>query len=285
MSLALGLVVLALAVLIGGVAAIWRDHGHAVMPGLGTFATIASVAIAILHLLPESIADIGWPAVLAIAAAFFGPFLIERLIPHRPESEDGATLFIMYGAVLLHQAGEGAAVASIARTSGLGISLILAIAAHTAPLAMVVAIQASGSVSNAASNAKKGTLRAMAALFGCIAATTGGALSLDVVGASRIATMKPWLIASVAGLLLHALTHAPSRDAKSAKTTEVIAGLLGLAVALASLEKDGWLRHIGWPLRGLGVLVLAIAVVVKTTWPKKVEEHPARSAERDPRVG
>lgn len=290
-SLGVGLVVLAFAVLFGGVAAISGEHGRSVMPGLGTFATVASVAIALLHLLPESVAEIGWPALIATAAAFFGPFLLERLIPHRPESEDGATILLGYIAVLLHQAGEGTLIASLARTGALSISIIVAIAAHTAPLGMIVAISALESTENA----KKGMLRALVALVGCALATTIGAFSIDFVGSARVATMRPWLIASVAGLLLHALTHASTHTHHHAhahthqedgrKLKELLAGLLGIGLAIASLESDGWVRALSWPLRGAGLFVLASAVALKTYWPKKDAEHLSRSAERDPRAG
>ena len=214
MSLALGLAVLALAVLLGGLAAVWRDHGRRVMPGLGAFALVASAAIALLHLLPESFAEIAWGAPVAAAAAFFGPFLLERLIPHKPESEDSATLIVGFAAVLLHQAGEGTAIASLSRSGALSVSIILAIAAHTAPLAMVVAIQA---LESGGGGSSKGSARAALALVGCAAATTMGALSLDLVGAARIAVMRPWLVAAVAGLPLARALARAEQQSRSAR--------------------------------------------------------------------
>lgn len=284
MSLPAGLAILALAVLAGGIAAIWRDHGRHVMPGLSAFAMVASAAIALLHLLPESFAEIGWGAPLAALAAFFGPFVLERLVPHDRASEDNATLVVGYSAVLVHQAGEGTAVASLARTNALGTSIVLAIAAHTAPLAMVVAIQALES----AKALPQGRTRAALALLGCVVATTTGALSLDLVGAARIAVMKPWLVAAVAGLLLHALSHVPKRAEEATgkhKLVDLVASQLGLAVAIVSLEKDGWVSALGWPSRLLGVVLLAAIVALNVYWPRKVAERRARSAERDPRAG
>ena len=284
MSLPAGLAVLALAVLLGGLAAIWRDHGQRVMPGLGTFAMVGSAAIAILHLLPEAIAEAGWLTVAAAAAGFFVPFLIERLAPKQAAHVDGPTLVMGYVAVLLHQAGEGTAVATLARAGELGPTIVLAIAGHTVPLAMVVAIQALEHVAGS-----KSKFVAALALIGCATATVAGALSLDFVGATRLATVRPWLVAAVAGLLLHALSHAPKMgdEGSRSRVTEIVAGLVGLSLALVSLEHDGWVLYLGWPLRVLGVLVLIGAVVAKVlvSGARTVEEHPLRSDGRDPRAG
>ncbi len=285
MSLPAGLTVLALAVVLGGLAAVWRDQGQRVSPGLGTFAMVASAAIALLHLLPEAIAEAGWLALGAAAAGFLGPFLIERLLPRRTPHADDATLVVGYLAVLLHQAGEGTAVASLARAGELGPTIVLAIAGHTVPLAMVVAIQALEH-----GRGPKSPLRAALALLGCALATVGGALSLGLVGATRIATVKPWLLAAVAGLLLHALSHAPKIGEESGartRVTEIVAGLVGLGLALVSLEHDGWLQHVTWPIRVLGLVVLVGAVVAKglVSGARTVAEHPLRSDGRDPRAG
>ncbi|MDI3289807.1 hypothetical protein [Polyangium sp. 15x6] len=289
MSLPAGLVVLALAVLLGGIAAIWRDHGQRVMPGLGTFAMVGSAAIALLHLLPEAIAEVGWLALGAAAAGFLVPFLIERLTPqrnaHAHAHADGPTLVMGYVAVLLHQAGEGTAVASLARAAELHPTIVLAIAGHTVPLAMVVAIQALDHVTGPRSK-----VIAALSLAGCALATVGGALSLDLVGEARITSIRPWLVAAVAGLLLHALSHTPKKTGEEttrSRVTEVVAGLVGLSLALLSLEHDGWVLYLDWPLRVLGVVVLVAAVVAKGLFSgaRTVAEHPLRSDGRDPRAG
>ncbi|MDC3954584.1 hypothetical protein [Polyangium jinanense] len=287
MSLPAGLAVLALAVLLGGIAAIWRDHGQRVMPGLGTFAMVGSAAIALLHLLPEAIADAGWLALAAAAAGFLVPFLIERLVPQRNAHAhaDGPTLVMGYVAVLLHQAGEGTAVASLARAAELHPTIVLAIAGHTVPLAMVVAIQALDHVSG-----PKSKVIAALTLAGCALSTVGGALSLDLVGEARITSIRPWLIAAVAGLLLHALSHTPKKTGEEttrSRVTEVVAGLVGLSLALVSLEHDGWVLYLDWPLKVLGIVVLVAAVVAKglLSGARTVAEHPLRSDGRDPRAG
>jgi len=283
-SLLAGLAVLALAVLVGGLAAVWREQGKRVMPGLATFATVAAAAIALLHLLPEAIADAGWGTLGAALAAFLGPLLIERLVPHRAENEDRAALLIGYAAVMLHQAGEGTAIASLSRAGELSVSIIIAIAAHTVPLAMVVALR---SIEGRPGDTRRGRL-AVIALASMALATAAGASSLDFVGETRIAAIRPWLVAAVAGFLLHALSHTPKATEARTRRGRMIdgaAGLLGLLLALVGVEHEPWVHAVPWPLRVLGLVVMAAVVIATSVWTRTAAGHPMRSDGRDPRAG
>lgn len=257
MSLAGGLAVLALAVLLGGLAAVWQHHGQRVVPGVAAFATVASAAVALLHLLPEAVVEGGLGTLVALVAALLIPVAIERRL-HSAAASTSAPLLAGYVAIVVHQAGEGTAVATLARTHELTLTIVIAIAAHTVPLAMVVAMRAMASGA--------GSRRAALALVGCALATIIGALSLDLFDASTLESIKPWLVASVAGLLLHALLHGNKRteeDDLRHRITDAIAGLLGLVVVVASLEPDGWVRLVSWPLRIVALIVLGAAVVVR----------------------
>jgi zinc transporter ZupT len=261
-SLAVGLSILALAVVLGGVAAAWRDQGQRVTPGLATFATVAAAGVALLHLLPEAIVEGGAFTLIPLLVALFVPVLIERRT-HGSEASATGTLIAGYIAVLLHQAGEGTAIATLARTNNLNTTIILAVAAHTIPLAMIVAIRARSMVTDA----HRGIVQASLALVGCALATVVGALSLEVINPASIAQGKPWLVAAVAGLLLHALFHEtkrPDEDDLRSRVTDVAASLVGLAVSVVSLEPDGWIRLISWPLRLalLGALIIAVVARV-----------------------
>lgn len=259
MSLAVGLSILALAVALGGLAAAWRDHGRRVVPGIGTFATVAAAGVALLHLLPEAIVEGGVFTLVPLVVALVVPAILERRTHDEQASTSGA-LVAGYVAVLVHQAGEGAAIATLARTNELRPTIIIAIAAHTVPLAMIVAIRAI----TMSTDAHRGAVRATFALVGCALATVLGALSFDMVDASLVTQGKPWLVAAVAGLLLHALLHGVKRSEEvdmRGRITDIIAGLLGLSVAVLSLEQDGWVRHISWPLR-LALLAAMVAVVI-----------------------
>jgi hypothetical protein len=260
-SLAVGLSVLAIAVALGGLAAAWRDHGQRVVPGIGTFATVAAAGVALLHLLPEAIVEGGILTLIPLVVTLFVPVIIERRARDGRASPSGP-LLAGYIAVLVHQAGEGTAIATLAQTNELRPTIILAIAAHTVPLAMVVALRAV----TTSSNAHQGRVRAALALAGCALATVVGAMSLEVIDASLIAKGKPWLVAAVAGLLLHALLHGTKRayvDDMRGRITDVVAGLVGLSVAVLSLEPDGWVRLVSWPLRLALLAAMVTAVVVR----------------------
>jgi ZIP family zinc transporter len=273
-SLLFGVALLALAVALGGLAAIWRDTGRRAMHGIRTFAVVAAGAVAVLHLLPEALSEIGWPALVAAAVGLVGPALLERSFTHDPHEDAPTTALAMgYAAVVAHQAGEGAALAGLARTGALTASIVLAIAAHTVPLAMVVAIR----VIEARGASAHGTRRAtVLALGGVAGATIVGALGGNLVGAAELAAVQPWVLAVVAGLLLHALSHdvlAAPPETRRARVGDATAGLVGLGVAVLGVEDTGWLAAVPFALRVAGVLVLGAAIAARSLVPRKARGH------------
>jgi ZIP family zinc transporter len=266
-SLPLGLAILALAVFLGGLAALFREPARWAMSAIRSFAVVAAAAIALLHLLPEAIAGAGWGALGAAFVGAFGPMLLERMIPsqHDHAHEAPTTALAMgYAAVVAHQAGEGAALASLAQTGALSVGIVLAVAAHTVPLAMVVGIR----VLEARGEQEHGHRRAISlALAGVIAATAVGAAAGSLLGGARLTAVQPWLLAAVAGLLLHALSHdalaAPSTSAK-ARAGDMLAGWAGLALAIAGIEEGGWIVHVPWAARIAVTLLLAGAIAARS---------------------
>jgi ZIP family zinc transporter len=287
-SLLVGVLILAAAVFLGGLAAVFRRRSERAMPAVRAFAVVAAASIAVLHLLPEALGQIGWRALLAGAAGFLTPAALERLAP--PSRRPGLThrapttaLAMGYAAVLAHQIGEGAAVASLARVGSLSASIVLAIAAHTVPLAMVVAIRVLEVKGDA------GGTRAMTlALAGVALATIAGAFASAIVGVADVDAIEPWLIAAVAGILLHALSHDgglrppnPRHEAIpsgatsiSGRTIEASAGILGLVLAAGGVETDGWVRDIPGPLRLAGVALLAALIIARSFMPVRAGERP-----------
>lgn len=268
MSLLLGIVILALAVILGGLAAGFRERAHRAMPAVRTFAVVAAASVALLHLLPEAIAEVGLWAVLATGVGLVGPVAIERAIParqgHHHEKAPTTALAIGYAAVVAHQAGEGAAVATLARTGALTLSVILAIAAHTVPLAMVVAIRV------LEVRGGRGARRATGlALAGVALATVAGAFAGNLVGAARLEAVEPWILATIAGVLLHALAHDPAAPAatpptRSARVLDAAAGLVGLVVALVGVEEHGWTQLIPVPAQVAGIALVAAAIIARS---------------------
>jgi hypothetical protein len=273
-SLLLGITILALAVLVGGLAALFRESGRRVIAAIRTFAVVAAVSIALLHLIPEAIAAIGPITLLATALGALGPAVLERAIPsQRGHTHDAPTtsLAMGYAAVIAHQAGEGAALALLASTGALSAGIVLAIAAHTVPLAMVVAIRV------LEVRAGAGARRATAlALTGVALATVAGALGSTLVGAARLAAVEPWLLSLVAGLLLHALSHdvlEPPGASTPARVADTVAGWIGLLLAVLGVEKGSWLSDVpGWA-RVAGVAALAGAVAARSFWPRGHEHR------------
>ncbi|UQA61108.1 ZIP family metal transporter [Polyangium aurulentum] len=282
MSLLPGISILSLAVLLGGLAAVWREQGRRAMPGIRTFATVAAASIALLHLLPEAIEDAGWGTLGAAAAGFFVPALLERIGPgHEAGARrtTAATLWMAYAAVLVHQMAESAAVASLARAGELSAAIVLAIAGHTVPLAMVVAIRV---LEMRRPEEATSWRAAVLALVGLALATMVGGLSGDVLGGERVGPIKPWLIAGVAGLLLHAVSHEMRpHEARSlrGRIGSTAAGLLGLLLAIVGIDgSDGWVGEVPWPLRVVGLAAMAAMVVALCFSTRRASDHHAGAA-------
>lgn len=274
MSLALGVSLLALAVMLGGVAALFRHRNEGAMSALRTFALVGAASIALLHLLPEALGEVGWPGLVAAAAGFLAPAVLERLVlgdagAHRTPT---TALAMGYAAVLAHQFGEGAAVASLSRVGQLSLPIVFALAAHTVPLAMVVAIQV------LEVRAGTGGKRAMsAALAGIALATVIGAFATRLVDAERFEAIEPWVLAAVAGLLLHALSHeavASGPATTLSRAGEAVGGLLGLLLATIGIDEEEWVQEIPVPLQIATLVVLVGLVLLRSYGPRRAAEHP-----------
>ncbi|KYF68362.1 hypothetical protein [Sorangium cellulosum] len=273
MSLALGVSFLALAVMLGGLAALFRHRNEGAMSALRTFALVGAASIALLHLLPEALGEIGWLGFVAAAAGFLAPAVLERLVlgeagAHRTPT---TALAMGYAAVLAHQFGEGAAVASLSRVGQLSLPIVIALAAHTVPLAMVVAIQV------LEVRAGTGGKRAMsAALAGIALATVIGAFATRLVDAEQFEAVEPWVLSAVAGLLLHALSHEAIASGPAtfvSRAGEAMGGLLGLFLATIGIDKEEWVQQIPVALRISALVILAGLIFLRSYGPRRAVEH------------
>ena len=270
-SLVVGIAILSLAIVLGGLAALFREPARWAMSAIRTFAVVAAASIALLHLLPEAIAAIGTRALWAAFLGAVGPIVLERALPSRGGHAHEApttALAMGYAAVVAHQAGEGAALASLAETGALSLAIVLAVAAHTVPLAMVVGIR----VLEVRGDRRAGRKRAIGlALAGVIAATAVGAAGSSLIGAARLVSVQPWLLAVVAGLLLHALSHdvlaAPSVSLRG-RVGVTLAGWTGLALAAGGIEHGGWIESVPVPLRVAGTALLAGVIAARSFVPR-----------------
>ncbi|WP_437481556.1 hypothetical protein WME75_38115 [Sorangium sp. So ce1014] len=274
MSLAFGVLLLALAVMLGGMAALFRHRSERAMSALRTFALVGAASIALLHLLPEALGEIGWLALIAAVAGFLAPAVLERLVigeagAHRTPT---TALAMGYAAVLAHQFGEGAAVASLSRVGQLTLPVVLALAAHTVPLAMVVAIQV---LEVRAGTGGKGAMSA--ALAGIALATVIGAFATRLVDVERLEAVEPWLLSAVAGLLLHALSHeavASGPATTVSRAGEALGGLLGLVLATIGIDEEEWVQGIPFQLQIAALVVLAGLILLRSYGPRRATERP-----------
>lgn len=274
MSLAFGVLLLALAVMLGGMAALFRHRSEGAMSALRTFALVGAASIALLHLLPEALDEIGWLALIAAVAGFLAPAVLERLVigeagAHRTPT---TALAMGYAAVLAHQFGEGAAVASLSRVGQLTLPVVLALAAHTVPLAMVVAIQV---LEVRAGTGGKGAMSA--ALVGIALATVIGAFATRLVDVERLEAVEPWLLSAVAGILLHALSHeavASGPATTVSRAGEAMGGLLGLVLATIGIDEEEWVQRIPFQLQIAALVVLAGLIFLRSYGPRRAAERP-----------
>jgi ZIP family zinc transporter len=273
-SLAFGVLLLALAVMLGGMAALFRHRSEGAMSALRTFALVGAASIALLHLLPEALGEVGWLALIAAAAGLLAPAVLERVVigeagAHRTPT---TALAMGYAAVLAHQFGEGAAVASLSRVGQLTLPVVLALAAHTVPLAMVVAIQV---LEVRAGTGGKGAMSA--ALAGIALATVIGAFATRLVDVERLEAVEPWLLSAVAGLLLHALSHeavASGPATTVSRAGEAMGGLLGLALATIGIDEEEWVQRVPFQLQIAALVVLAGLIFLRSYGPRRAAERP-----------
>jgi uncharacterized membrane protein YraQ (UPF0718 family) len=198
-----------------------------VLSPLRSFA-LASVLVAIaLHLLPEALAR-GGPGVLAVfAVGVLAPSMLGRLVAavRGPGGDPHGALATALGVagVLLHQVSDGVALGSVAGGDAHW-DVSLAIAAHSVPLAAVMALTTS----------QRRGRRAAIAAAGAMAAAVLLGLALARGGDHVASSATPWTSAAVAGLLVHLLTHdvpAPPRTA-TARTIELAAIAVGIVLPL-----------------------------------------------------
>lgn len=194
------------AVALGTALALLSPAGPGRLGAVRGLALVASLGVVGWHLIPEAFEALGALAPVGIAAGALGPGLLERALrgqdpPGAEKRSHAASLTITYVALLLHRAGDGAAMGAAAEAaSGTAALLaVLAIAAHIVPVTalMILAVLA---VHTRGVAALHGLGLAVSTLLGVLAA--GAALH-----AAPGLAHGGWVEALVAGLLLHVIGH------------------------------------------------------------------------------
>ena len=181
-----------------------------VAPGRGrwvdairTFAIVSAVAVVVGRLIPHAVSAAGLQVLLAVAAAFVAPWLIERAGHEDPEHDHSSTkgLELSYWGLMLHKLGDGLALGSFTGEAHAGHhhgDTLLAIAAHSVPVTALITL-----AFTSARGWRSGVRRAAGlALIGSLGVVIAHQTSLG-----NWTRGEPWIEAAVGGLLLHVVTH------------------------------------------------------------------------------
>ena len=173
------------------------------LDAIRTFAVVSSIAVVIGRLIPDAVSAGGPEVLLAVAAAFLAPWLIERWAHEDPEHDHSSTmgLELSYWGLMLHKLGDGVALGSFTSHAHAGHrhgDVLTAIAVHSVPVTalMIMAF-------TAAHGRRSGIRRAIG--LGLIG--VAGVVLAQQTSLGAWTRGEPWIEAAVSGLLLHVVTH------------------------------------------------------------------------------
>ena len=208
-------------------------------PGVGalrTFAFAAALTVALTHLLPEALAELGAPAVLLFAATSVAPGWGRILVGSRGRDHDHgghAALSAGYAGLVVHHVGDGLGLGAYSELPGgpaAHADVLLALAVHTVPLVAVVTI---------AFRSLAGTRAAVGRAAGLAGASIGGVVLSTAVPEHLVHSLSAWIAAGVAGLLMHVVTHDLGRDLPAtpvARALDVAAAIVGVGTSMLGAD-------------------------------------------------
>ena len=212
------------------------------------FGVVAALVVVVGHLLPEAAEALGIQALLVFGVGVLVPSIVERLAA-RPDGSGHPPMQVGFMALLVHQAGDGAALAAAAH-AGAGVEIGLAVAAHTVPLVTLMTTLMAREL---------GVRRALVRAGAMALATLAGAGSLAIVPEATFALVEPYAAALIAGVLVHVVLHAPPAAATRAlggRFLELLAIAAGVALALVGSAHESTLAST------LSATLLRIALAV-----------------------
>ena len=209
-----------------------------VAPGRGrlldavrTFAIVSAVAVVVGRLIPHAIAGAGPFVLLASAAAFLAPWLIERAAHEDPEHGHSSTmgLELSYWGLLVHKVGDGLVLGSLTGSTHAGHAhgdVLTAIAVHSVPVTALMTL---------AFTAARGPISGIRRAAGLGVAGVIGVIVAQQTTLSTWSQGEPWIEAIVGGLLLHVVTHDWAHEHERPALPgwpQVVAIALGVSVLL-----------------------------------------------------
>ncbi|MCC6216656.1 MAG: hypothetical protein IT376_17475 [Polyangiaceae bacterium] len=251
-------VVIVLAVAVGAVAGFLPGWGSGAGPFIRGFALVAALGVAALQLLPESVESLGLTALATAAAGYGLPELVGRFGARvgSPARAGRLALEVGWAALLAHQLGDGLALGAMSGGAHAGHAhgeLVLALAAHTVPLATMTVLTFRERFGYAAA-----ALRAA----GLAVATIAGIAAAGTIPVRTLAELGPVISGVVAGGLVHLAIH----QLPSASASRGVGAPLGAAVGLA-VAAFGALTHADEHPASSGARVYAaVAVVGAMVW-------------------
>lgn len=255
--------IIATASILGGSAlALLPTRRRQILGPIRTFGLTASVAVVLLHLLPEVYEAQGGSALIAFIAALVAPSALRplmRALAHSASDQNAewVTLRITYAGLLVHSVADGVALAAYSGHMHAGTAhydVLLALSAHTIPVVAVMILTFRDF---------RGLRFALFGALGILLATSSGVLGAGLVSHAAVHGASAWVGAVVAGLLLHVVTHdlgghAPERVVERA--LDLFAAGAGVGVGLLSGEAHSHLaeaRGVG-PSLGHALVVIAL---------------------------
>jgi hypothetical protein len=205
---------------------------------LRTFAFAAALTVALTHLLPEALQELGAPGLLVFAGASVLPAWGKLLRSFMGGSDHGhgrAVLGAGYAGLLVHHVGDGLGLGAYSELPGGAAAhadVLVALAVHTVPLVAVVTL---------AFGSQRGRRAAVERALGLAGASVLGVLLSGSVPSALAESMSAWIAAGVAGLLLHVVTHDLGRDlprSPRARAVDFVAAALGLVSCMLSTEVE-----------------------------------------------
>jgi hypothetical protein len=228
--------VAALAVGLGLLLGLGSSRASRGVGALRTFAFAAALTVALTHLLPEALAELGAPAVLLFAASSVAPAWGRILVGTRGHDHgDGshAALSAGYAGLLVHHIGDGLGLGAYSELPGgptAHADVLLALAVHTVPLVAVVTL---------AFRSLSGTRAAVGRAAGLAAASIAGVVLSTAVPEHLVHSLSAWIAAGVAGLLMHVVIHDLGRDlptTPAARALDVAAAIVGVATSMLGAD-------------------------------------------------
>jgi hypothetical protein len=190
-------------VALGGLLGLVAPGRGRMLDAIRTFAVVSAVAVVVGRLIPDAVSAAGPAVLLAVAAAFLAPWLIERAAHEDPEHDHSSTmgLELSYWGLMLHKLGDGFALGSFTGDAHVGHhhgDVLTAIAVHSVPVTALITL-----AFTAAHGRNSGIWRAI----GLAVAGTIGVVVAQQTSLGAWTRGEPWIEAAVSGLLLHVVTH------------------------------------------------------------------------------